>query len=343
MKRIVLISVLAALLPLSLYAQSVHSTTPMPSSTPPWPITETHFVDFGADGQTLDTQEGWDYVTVGSLMPYRVNVPLAGADMPKQEGTNFRIDYKWHFSHSNTVLNMPTTGGPFTATHPSAATAAPTMSPATPNWYTTNEVSIRMPLTPTATGSEITLAHNTRFVFNGEILCFDPSNPPADLTYRIKVVPKPSIKLTATGGATDPDVEIVACVGDDVLFPVTNPGANLVVDGYDKINVQFTLWHRPLGSTAAPTAKVTGEWLELDGKTLEFPGSLFDEVGVYTIDILNVTDRISRKSLDQVAVAATVGTDTPENGKLKVYIYPQSNSTPETMNDVQHIKNYGLL
>ena len=342
MKRIVLISVLAALLPVSLYAQpassSVQSATPLPTTPVPiTPLTE-YFVDFDDSGSG-DQDEGWDYVTVGSLMPYRVKEPLADADMPKQTGTDFRIDYKWHFSHSsasNPVLNMPT--ATVTSTHPGAATAAPTMSPATPNWYTTNEVSIRMPLTPTATGSEITLRHNTRFVFNGVVICDEPTEA-NDLVYRIKVVPRPSIKLTATSGTEIPDVEIIACVNDNVTFPANPPGANLVVDGFDKINVQFTLWHRPLGSTAAPTAVAEKQWLELSGKTLQFPGSLFTTVGVYTIDILNVTDRISRKSLDQDAVAAVAGADMPEDGKLKVFIYPQSNTTPETINDVQHIQN----
>ena len=337
MKRTVIIAILAALIPLSLYAQG-YSATPKPSVVPPWPITGTYFTPFDNSGNTANN-ESWDYVTVGSLMPYRVKEPLLEGDVP--QNADFRIDYKWLFTlHGSTtpmpVLNMPTEAGH--VPNPGAATDAPTMSPATPNWYTTNTVSIKMPLTPTEDDEEITLAHNTRFVFNGIVLCDAITGPP-DLTYKIKVVPKPSIKLTATGGATDPDVEIVACVGDDVLFPVTNPGANLTVDGYDDINVQFTLLHRELGSTDDPTAKVTAQWLVLDGKTLEFPGSLFDEPGVYSINILNVTDRISRKSLDQGAVAAVIGTDTPAAGKLKVYIYPQPNTPGVNVNDVQHIRN----
>ena len=339
MKRTVIIAILAVFLPAGIYAQT---STPLPSTPVPINPLEDYFIDFGPATQTSDIQEGVDYVTVGSLMPYRVKPPIDDDDMPTGAKTNFSIDYKWLFTPLSPitpttplqVLRMPN-GTTIPVSNPGAAPAAMPATPTNANWYTTNEVSVRM---PNQTGN-ISLTHSTRYMFNDEILCDDPSA--TDLTYTIRVVPRPSIKVNSADGIGVGDLEIVSCIDDPVIFPTnTDAGALLIVDGYDKINVQFTLNHKTLGG-GTPTPVMTEQWIELDGKELKFPGAMFNKVGIYTIDILNVTDRISRKSLDQDAVKSVLtgaDADVPPAGALKVYIYPKPN-TPGTTIDVQHIKN----
>ena len=330
MKRIIAIMIiLAALLPAVVNAQSA---TPLPSITPPWPIAPTHFVKFGPAAENLVTQEGVDFVTVGSLMPYRVNPPVLEGDMPTGANTNFSIDYKWQFMSGTAVLpvlRMPVdaSGVP----NPGAAPAA-TSNPVL-HWYTTNEVSVKM---PTTVGT-VALTNNSRLVFNGTVMC-DEAPGTNDLNYTIRVVPRPSIKINTADGIGVGDLEMISCVEDPVTFPTnSDEGALLIVDGYDVINVQFTLKRRPLGGGDATTV-VNAQWIELTGKELTFPGAMFTQVGVYTIDILNVTDRISRKSLDQDAVKAVADVDMPPAGSMNVYIYPKPNSSGNVQ-DVEHIKN----
>ena len=330
MKRIVLISVIiAAVLPASIYAQLTNPRfVELPNT--PVPVPTERFVIFGPAGANLVTQEGVDFATVGSLMPYVVTPPIEEDDMPQGDNTNFRIEYLWQFSPQMTppgpsalnVLRLP-----LAATElPNPAAAPPSVIAPTANWFLTNEVSVRMP----AQTGEVRLTHNARYIFNEQPMC--PGDPNDNLNYTINVVPRPSIRVRP--GVSSRDLETISCIDEDVIIPTGETG-HLLLDGYEDLNIQFTMRRRPMASTNFTTI-VADQWLVLEGKTLEFPGELFNEPGVYVIEFLNITDRISRKSLDMAAVAAQAGLDLPAS-TYTVYIYPRPST--EVLQPVRHLMN----
>ena len=339
MKRIVIILViLAAYLPVSVNAQGTFTDPRFLTQAQydallvPVPVAPqaTHFIDFGLPTETANTQEGWDYVTVGSLMPYRVDEPLQTNEMPSK---NFRVDYMWLFTPEGAaarpVLKMPASTSEL-PTPPAAtpATAAP--------FFAENEVSVRMP----EEAGDVKLEQRVRYTFNNEEIC-PPDDPNMKREHTIRVVARPSIKLNKEDGKTPGDLETVSCVDEDVTIPTgTGPSAQLIVDGIADIAVQFSLTHKAIGANTT-TDIATNQWLKLNGTALVFPGELFKAAGVYTIEFLNVSDRISRKSLDQVGVKAKDDLDMPEGGKYTVYILPKVDSV-DKMEPVQHLRNMPL-
>ena len=329
MKRTAVTVILAIAMSAGIFAQQL--TNPRFTQLPhtPVPITpeSTYFVEFDDPSKSSDKEEGVDYVTVGSLMPYKVAPPIAAGDMPQSANTNFRIEYKWLFTPQSPLAATPLG----VLKMPAATTELPTPAALTATdafWYNANEVSVRMP----ADEGTVTLTNSARYVFNNLPLC--PGEDPDDKGYTIKIVPRPSVRLAS--GVAKEDLEIVSCVETDVVIPTSGLGAHLTVDGFEDINIEFTLTHRAIGSSGTPTTLYQNQWLVLNGKTLDFPGELFQSPGVYSIDITNVTDRISRKSLDRDAVKAKLETDLPA-ASYSVFIYPK----PDTniLQPVKHIKN----
>ena len=333
MKRTVIILVsLAVLMPAIIYAQPTHANlVKIPTVADALPLTDAYFKEFVSPPTDITHMaEHVDFVTVGSLMPYRVDPVFTGNEIPK--GTSFSIDYMWLFTpqapltHTFSVLQMPTAVPP----NPGQATAS--SSAPTANWYTTNEISVRM---PASTGA-VVLSNSARFVFNGVVMCLDGTGPtPVD--YKITVVNRPKL-MPKTVSGTAVDVEIVSCVDEDAEFPVNTAG-NALLDftGIGPFNINFNIKRTPLSGTSTIAYNYTNLWLKLDDDKLIFPDALFDEPGVYEIDILNMNDKISRKSLDQDAVKAVAGTDVPTSS-LKVFIYPSVN-TPGVLSPVEHIRN----
>ena len=351
MKRIVIIVILAVFLPVGMYAQSPSVfisqddynallVVPVPPLATTFPIdTAKHFVNFDVPANNAHNQEGVDYVTVGSLIPYRVKKPLTSAEKP----ASLTMDYMWLITPRSPnptvkldVFKMPTSLAEVTTT-----VAATPATPAAADYFTNNEISVKMPPQP----GMVDLRHRVRYTFKENEMC-PPDGTPIYRDQLIQLVPRPSIKLNTGDGVGVGDLEFVGCVDESVTVPTTGTGAEalLLVDGYEDIIIQLKVSHKALETDGgAETVPFNGQWVKLSGKTLEFPGALFTESGVYTIDILNISDRISRKSLDQSLVKSviegpTAGLDVPPAGSLKVYILPKI-TEPGHMEPVQHIRN----
>ena len=341
MKRIaivVIIAVIGAFSPAKIQAQLMTQAqydlllVPVPIT----PLT-THFIDFGTGASS--TEEGVDFATVGSLMPYRVNIPLTPDEIP----ANFTMDYMWLFTPKapNATAKLDVWKMPTTVAE-AETTVAATPATVTPNtdFFQNNEVSVEMPPLP----GMVDLVHRVRYTFKGAEMC--PETNPEKREQEIQVVARPSVKLNAEHGVGVADLEFVGCVEEPVTIPTgTDASGMLVVDGFADIIIQIKVTHQALvGDGGAVTTPFDNQWLKLTGNTLVFPGEIFTKPGVYTIDILNISDRISRKSLDQSlvkSVTSGANADTPPAGALKVYILPKI-TAPEDMEPVQHLRNRPL-
>ena len=214
--------------------------------------------------------------------------------------TGLTFEYKWVFSPARTVQNL--------------AGTALTEKGSGSNYYDENEISVLMP----ATTGVVTLTTNVRSLFNGSVLCDagDVNNP-------IQVVALPTITWTAGDRA--------GCEAEAVIIPVTMTNG---LDGLPQYRVTYTLRYFTAFDKTGTPATTTGV-VEPTGSDLVFPASTFNQgLGVYEITVTNITDRISRKSLDQSLVAA----QTLPTGVQNVYIYPAPVANP-----VQHIRNMPQL
>lgn len=108
-----------SLLSIGLMAQTLPST-----STPPTAAQWTEFTETG--------RESIDSVTVGSRMPYRVEVPAPPIGLA--------IEYKWALSWSAVVQSL-------------SLTPTNLVSADSDDFYSASEISLIMPNTPTAPGS----------------------------------------------------------------------------------------------------------------------------------------------------------------------------------------------
>ena len=339
MKRIVIISaILAMVMSAGVLAQTppTHvNLVRIPTIADDVPVPGAEYRPFVAPPVNLtDGAEDVDFVTVGSLMPYRMEAVFTGTEVPT--GTNFQIDYFWRFVPQMdppgpsplAVLQKATATTPI----PTGAATASTIDPVA-NWYKDeNEVTVRM---PRQTGN-ITLSTSARFVFNGDVMC-QTGTPPTPVDYRITVVDRPKITPVMVDGVPK-HLEVVACVNEDVPFPSgTGATALLNLSGYGPYNVNFSITRTPMTGTDVDPYTYSNLWLVVTGNELVFPDALFDEPGVYEIEILNLTDRISRKSLDQDEVKAVAGADFPASS-LKVFIFPDLGQ-PGVLSPTQHIRN----
>ena len=200
--------------------------------------------------------------------------------------------YKWLFSPAIVIQNLD--GSALTNT--------------TDNYYTTNQISVVFPSL-----GDVTISTNVRYWTGTTDLCAAA----VDADNTIRVIPRPTITWTAG--------EVAGCVAMPVTIPVT-------VTGYKQFEVNYTITHYTEFDKSDTSPATTDAWVVLTGNSLIFPAATFPATGIYDIKITNITDRISRKSLDMDLVKAQA-TDLP-TGVYSVKIYP----APQT-NPLLHIKN----
>jgi hypothetical protein len=274
------------------------------------------YEDFEDNGETFDSSknEDVDYVTAGSRMPYRVKVdpPQGMASIP----ISWVLQYKWLFDPSLAIL--PISGGS-TALTPTTVHSAPA------HFYAENEISIVIPNSP---GTTIQITTDLRTVVNGTAL--NCGTTPTEITNDIVIVPPPSVEWDAslTIAGTDPDFKC-----DFIPIPVK-------ITGYSEFEIEFKISFDDgdqVSNTETRFITVTvGDVVGGGDTDVSIPMGIFAEAagsvgafGTYEIEIVNITDRISRKSLD--AVAGVV-----PNDPYIVQIIPAPKPT------LQHIRNVGL-
>ena len=237
--------------------------------------------------------ESIDTVTVGSRMPYKVEA-LTGVP------ATLTVQYKWLFSPAIAIQSLSST---------------PTGLTGENDYYTENEISVLMPSSPTTAGSPITLYSNARYKSGSTVLCTN-----TDAEYKVVVVPRPKIEWT-TGPTT-----AYGCVGSNIAIP------NAKATGYKQFEVEYSMvYYTKFDKSDTPTT-LAKAWVVLAGDELIFPAAAFTNAGLYEITITNITDRISRKSLDMNLVKAQT-VDLP-TGAYTVMILDLPKTKP-----LQHIKN----
>ena len=238
------------------------------------------------------TRENIDSVTVGSRMPYKVEAQTAPT------GLTLTFEYKWLFDPSLTVQDLGGTN----------------LTPATgTSYYSATEISVVMPASPTT----VTLTSNVRNLFNGAVLC-----EASDVNNTIRVLPRPTISWTANTVAT--------CGAATVTIPVT-------LTGFSDFEVYYTITYwanfdKSDSPSPTPSAVKYATITNSGTASFDIPSTEFSATGLYEITVTNITDRISRKSLDMSLVAAQ-STDLPTG------VYTVLNVPAPTAQPVQHIKN----
>jgi hypothetical protein len=255
--------------------------------------THTNYVEFSAAG----TAESVDTVTVGSRMPYYV--------APQTAISGLDFEYKWLFSPALTILNYAGNAN------------AQAGNSAAPGYYKENEISVVMPASPGA----ITVNTNVQWVSGTTVSC----PPGSDDAYSIQVVPAPTMIWKNT-----PEITQCSPVAADVPVDIQLTGYgqwlvnyNIVKSDLDGNNpgTANNKTDRPIGA-AKDNVGLTATDFQLMIDQGDFSGP-----GLYTITVTQLTDRISRKSLD--LVNGTLPTST-----FVIKVYP----TPTT-NKLQHVKN----
>ena len=308
--------VLLALLSVGISAQS-RVTPPIPDDSD-W----TKFVG----------DERIDSVTVGSLMPYMVNTP----------SMTLWLEYMWLFQR---ITNGTANGVPLTV-YTLDGTTPLTQSTIVPveNWYpystanNANIVSVRMPVVPSANANDfVSVRVNARHttppnVTIPQALC--PSDKGNDEDGRIIIIPRPKIEWSG------PERLTAVCLDDDfVNVTIPNSVITSAVAGRKEVEVEYVIrYFANFVSSANFDSEVRG-WIKISEGTsqqLTFPSLMFNKLGLYEIQILNITDRISRKALNQSDLNLT----TSERPDLyQVYIYPK----PDAENlELFHIRNISI-
>jgi len=303
-----------ALLPLGASAQIVWHTPPATlTATPTYqnvPLAGIagFFTDF-TGANAVDT------VPVGGRMAYRVDPPDV---LPTS--LNISAEYKWLFAPALPVLQLNATG--------TAATAS-TFTP-TANWYKENEISAVMAATafPTLPASA-TIRTNVRYATATSALC--PGDETSDDVNNIVVIDLPEILWTAGG-------QVAVCVNEAFVIPLSTLRHFIAGSHPDpKLEIAFTItyWGKNFVNTGTPVEEedwfLSGANINMTSNTLSFPG--LTEYGLYEIKITNITDRISRKSLDPLTVA---GSKLPPD-VFTVVILPRPDAAP--LQQLQHIRN----
>ena len=238
--------------------------------------------------------ESTDTVTVGSRMPYY---------MPAQTPvTGLTFEYKWVFDPGMTVLNY--------AGDANAPAGTGT------GFYKENEISVVMP----GTAGSVKISTNVQTLSGTTLLC----PPGADVDYPIQVVPAPSMIWDNTS-------PMILCKTIDADVSV-----DIQLTGYGQWEVAYRIVKTDLedanpGAPIDRTATI-GTSKDKVGTTASDFELLIDDadfsgIGIYTITITSLTDRISRKSLD--AVNGTLPATT-----FKINVYPVP-----TTNKLQHVRN----
>jgi hypothetical protein len=280
---------------MALVLMPIKALAQLPSPNPSNPPAASDYIEFKNDVDENDV----DIVTVGSRMPYKVESNLT-------PGIN--VEFKWKFSFPSTILSVngssPATG----SIHP---------GPDSADWFHNKEVSIVMP----STIGNHTVTNGIRYVVGNTVMCANQ-----DVIEEIRVIARPTIKWTAS------TAELAICIGDDALIDVT------LISGVatPRYEIQYTIAYNPAftgGSFTDKTGHVNA-WM-LPNSTdngMLFPAAIFDAAGIYRITINNITDRISRKSLNMDLVKAQA-VDLPAT-YYEVQVMP---ALPAI--ELQHIKN----
>jgi len=240
--------------------------------------------------------EGIDSVTYGSRMGYRVTPDSLIASMVALGIMNPSI-YNWLFSDGTTVLNLDGT-----------------VAAAVGGFYT--DTAISAIINKTAGGNIINVSVAEQSVPKAGTGCTGESD-----SLIIQILPRPTINYTGVP-------KNGACSAVDDTIP-------LILTGYGPWSVDYTVSF----NSGVPVAynQIIGGVINKPGTTplttlsLIIPSSEFiGGQGTYVVQITNVRDRISLKSLDQSLIAAQKA-DLPAIDSILMYIYP----TPKQ----KHIKH----
>jgi len=270
---------------------------------------------FGADPEDVDL------VTVGSLMPYRVEKQGQLGD-----GLTFTHHYKWLFS-------LPATAGANTnlpigfRNLVDSAVMEPQIALNVQNdahYYLENAILARMP----STTGDIALTTNVRTysIPQETQLC---SKEGGDTISIIRVVAAPAIDW-------DDEPLITGCVQDvEIAIDLSSaaPGDN------KQIEIEFTMKlngndFKATGDNTPGTVSRYYLALADDAEELSIDGDFFKTIspfGVWEIHIVRITDRISRKSI------TSIQGDVP-SVPLVANIVPAPSTKP-----LQHIRNVPTL
>ncbi len=256
--------------------------------------------------------EGVDTVTVGSRMAYKVAGDPIVASMPATI-MNSSI-FKWDFSKAVTIKDI---AGASTLTEFDAS--------GSPKYYTAKEISVVMP----ASLGDMTLTINEKSRPVNGTGC--EGN---DSIANIFVVAKPTLQWPATANYS-------SCANDAVTI-------NVPVTGYGQWNVEYTITYKPFGGTALAAVTYTAT-IGANGKKAGTFGFTIPAVnfigtdgvqgvaGEYSVHVTKLTDRISRKSLDQTLVAAVQGANNTADIPSEAYVV---NILPTpTTKKLQHVEN----
>ncbi len=270
-----------------------------------------NYVEFSAAG----TPESIDTVTIGSRMPYKMDGDPAVQKLVSQSKLA-PSEFKWVFKPvltSNPDLTVLNIGGTNNATAAGSSTD---------DYFMDKEISVKM----TALGA-YKLTINEQMMLTAT----KPGCPGTDSVANILVVDKPKLAWTTK-------VEDALCDPEDINVP-------LDLTGFGLWEVSYTISYIAHGATGSPSVIKTITNTQV-GKNSSKAGSYdlkvlgtdinngqADKSGVYTITITNLTDRISRKSLDPIAAVA--GTDIPNATSVyTINVYP----APKTKK-LQHVRN----
>ena len=178
-------------------------------------------------------------------------------------------------------------------------------------YYAANEISVVMP----ATAGDLTITTNVRNLMGTTVLC-----ETTDETNTIRVVPRPTIKWAANGIVT-------GCSAQDVTIPLT------ALTGSELFEIAYSIDYWDTYDKSGGLTSTSSGYVVLSGTSLNFPATTFASGnGLYEITVTDITDRISRKSLDMSLVQSQTS-DLPGDA-FQVLIYPSP-----TTNPLQHIRN----
>jgi hypothetical protein len=263
------------------------------------------YVKFATAGE----RESIDSVTVGSRMAYRMAGDPVIANMPAAV-MNPSI-FKWNFSQSVTIKSLD-----------GSQTLTEFDNTASPGYYTNKEISVVMPTT--AGSMTLTVNEKTRPVTG-------TGCEGTDSVANITVVDKSTLRWPGT-------IEVGSCTATDVVIPLTLAGS---LKGRHEWDVTYEVLYTPYDNYPSGTiTKVAGTTVRIPAaNTLTINSTVFDAAGKYEVKVTNLSDRISRKSLDQAAVAAVAGVvgtggATIPSAMYAIHVYP----TPQTKK-LEHVKN----